>query len=130
MLLIITDGVDNASPLDLTLANVIREAQQNDVLIYAIGLLSEQDKGEARRAKHDLDQLVESTGGLAFYPQTVAEVDPIAHQVAHDIRNQYTIAYTPLNTTLDGAFRRIRVVVKGPNSPVARTRQGYFAPSK
>jgi hypothetical protein len=54
-------------------------------------------------------------------------VDKLAHQVAHDIRNQYTIAYTPVNSSLDGSYRQIKVTVKAPGSPVARTRSGYYA---
>ena len=57
----------------------------------------------------------------------MAEVDPIAHQVAHDIRNQYSIAYTPTNTALDGSYRQIKVMVKAPGNPAARTRSGYYA---
>ena len=44
---------------------------------------------------------MENTGGQVFYPKEVSEVEKIAHDVAHDIRNQYTIAYTPTNTALD-----------------------------
>jgi VWFA-related protein len=125
VILIVTDGNDNASTIGLDA--LVRQAQQNDILIYAIGLLSEEDKREARKAERDLNILVENTGGQAFYPKTVAEVEPIAHQVAHDIRNQYTIAYTPANTALDGSYRQIKVVVKAPGNPVARTRSGYYA---
>ena len=65
--------------------------------------------------------------GLSYYPKDVTEVDRIAHQVAHDIRNQYTIAYKPSNEALDGTFRRIKVSVKAPGSPTPRTRTGYYA---
>ena len=44
-------------------------------------------------------------------------MERIAHEVAHDIRNQYTIAYTPTNTALDGTYRQIKVVVKAPGNP-------------
>jgi Ca-activated chloride channel homolog len=54
-------------------------------------------------------------------------VERIAHQVAHDLRNQYTIAYTPSNTALDGTYRQIKVAVKAAGNPVARTRSGYYA---
>jgi hypothetical protein len=47
--------------------------------------------------------------------------------VAHDIRNQYTIAYSPLKQELDGTYRQIKVVVNGPNRPQVRTRSGYYA---
>jgi Ca-activated chloride channel family protein len=54
-------------------------------------------------------------------------VDRIAHEVAHDIRNQYTIAYTPSNVALDGSFRQVKLALKAPGNPVARTRSGYYA---
>ena len=101
--------------------------KQSDVLIYAIGLLSQEERKEARSAKRALDLLVTSTGGQVFYPNSVTEVEGIAKEVARDIRSQYTIAYTPSNNVLDGTFRTIKVVVKGRNAPVARTRMGYYA---
>jgi len=125
VILVVTDGNDNASAKSLE--SLVRLAQQNDVLIYAIGLLSEEEKKEARKAKRALDLLVESTGGLAFYPKDVTEVEKIAHEGAHDIRNQYTIAYKPVNQALDGSFRQVRVTVKTPSGLTARTRQGYYA---
>ena len=69
----------------------------------------------------------EATGGEVFFPKDLAEVDRIAHQVAHDIRNQYTIQYTPSNTAMDGTFRQIKVAVKAPGNPTVRTRSGYYA---
>jgi len=125
VLLVVTDGNDNASLVSLE--NLVRAAQQNDVLVYAIGLLSEEDKKDARKARRALDLLVESTGGQAFYPKDLSEVDKIAHEVAHDIRNQYTIAYTPLNEALDGTYRTIKVAVKAAGNPSVRTRNGYYA---
>ena len=125
VILVVTDGNDNAS--NMSLESVVRIAQQDDVLVYAIGLLTDEEKREAKKAQRALNILVESTGGQVFYPKDVTEVERIAHQVAHDIRNQYTIAYTPLNTALDGTYRQIKVTVKGPGSPAARTRSGYYA---
>ncbi len=125
VVLVVTDGNDNAS--NSNLANLVRQAQQNDVLVFVIGLLSEEEKGEAKLAKKAIDLLTESTGGQAFYPRNVSEVERIAHEVAHDIRNQYTITYSPSNQNLDGSFRTIKVLVKAQGNPVARTRLGYYA---
>jgi VWFA-related protein len=125
VILVITDGNDNASVV--TLQALVRQAQQDDVLIYAIGLLSEEEKKEANAAKRALNLLTESTGGLVFYPKDVSEVEKIAHEVAHDIRNQYTITYSPSNQTLDGSFRQIKVAVKATGNATARTRLGYYA---
>jgi Ca-activated chloride channel family protein len=123
--IVITDGNDNASSIKLD--SLVRIAQQDSTLIYAIGLLNDEDRSEAVMAKRALKQLVESTGGLVFYPRDVGEVDGIAHEVAHDIRNQYSIAYKPNNEKLDGTFRAIKIAVKAPGNPVARTRNGYWA---
>ena len=126
VILVVTDGNDNSSNYGLN--ELVRLAQQNDVLIYAIGILATEDKAEAKKAKRALDLLAEQTGGQVFYPREVTEVEAIAHQVAHDIRNQYSIAYTPTNATQDGTFRTIKVTVRAAGNPLARTRAGYYAP--
>jgi VWFA-related protein len=127
VLVVVTDGMDNASSEVNSLENVVRSARQNEVIIYSVGLLTEEDRKEAASAKHQLNELSEATGGEAFYPKEVSEVEPIAHRVARDLRSQYTIEYTPSNSAMDGTFRKIRVAVKGPGSPTARTRTGYYA---
>jgi Ca-activated chloride channel family protein len=127
VLLVVTDGNDNASIINLE--NLVKEAQNSGVLLYAIGLLTEEERSEAKKAKRSLDSLTEATGGEAFYPKDVDDVDKIAHQVAKDLRNQYSIAYSPTNQKLDGSYRQIKIVVTGPNHPVARTRSGYYANS-
>ena len=125
VLLVVTDGNDNASIVNLE--NLVKEAQNSGVLLYAIGLLTEEERSEAKKAKRSLDSLTEATGGEAVYPKDLADVDRIAHQVAHDLRNQYSIAYSPVIQKLDGSYRQIKVAVNGPNHPVARTRSGYYA---
>ncbi len=109
VLLVVTDGNDNASTVNLE--KVVNRARQSEVLIYAIGLLNEEERHEAKIAKRALDALANESGGLAFYPKAVADVDRIALQVAHDIRNQYTIAYSPTIQAFDGSFRQIKVTV-------------------
>jgi Ca-activated chloride channel family protein len=125
VLLVVTDGNDNASTISLE--RLVNRARQSEVLIYAIGLLDEEERREAKSAKRALNALTQESGGLSFYPKGVADVDAIALQVAHEIRNQYTIAYSPLNDAKDGTFRQIKVVVNGPGHPQVRTRTGYYA---
>ena len=125
VLVVVTDGNDNSSVISLE--NLVKAAQQSEVLIYSVGLLSEEERREAKRAKRALIALAEATGGEAFFPKDLSEVDRIAHQVAHDIRNQYTIAYTPTNSAMDGTFRQIKVAVNAPGKPTVRTRSGYYA---
>src|SRR5713101_9479027 len=96
VLLVVTDGEDNASRKSL--ATTVQEAQQSDALIYTIGLLSQENKRSAKRARAALVQLSEATGGLAFFPEALADTESICTQIAHDIRNQYTLAYYPTNT--------------------------------
>jgi VWFA-related protein len=125
VLLVITDGNDNAS--NISLEKLVSRAQQNEVLVYSIGLLNEEERREARLAKRALDAISHDSGGLSFYPKGASDVDAIALQVAHEIRNQYTIAYSPTVQEMDGSFRQIKVTVNGPGHPVVRTRTGYYA---
>ncbi|HWF12050.1 MAG TPA: VWA domain-containing protein [Bryobacteraceae bacterium] len=124
VVLVVTDGEDNSSVEET--ARVVREARQDDILVYAIGLLTSETAHSAAVAKHDLDALTMETGGEAFYPKALSEVDDIAEHVAQDLRNQYTIAYNPTNQAQDGTFRRIKVTVNFPGA-VVKTRTGYYA---
>jgi Ca-activated chloride channel family protein len=125
VLVVVTDGVDNSSIISLEA--LVKVAQQSGVLIYAVGLLSDEDRRDATRAKRELDSLTEATGGRAFFPKELADVEHIAQEVARDIRNQYTIAYSPSNAALDGTFRAIKIVVNAPGHPTVHTRSGYYA---
>jgi Ca-activated chloride channel homolog len=125
VLVVITDGNDNASMVSLE--KLVKSAQQSEVLIYGVGLLGDEERREAQRAQRALKMLGEATGGEVFFPKDVTDVDKIAHQVAHDIRNQYTLEYSPSNLAMDGTFRQIKVVVKAPGNPTVRTRSGYYA---
>ncbi|MGA2326274.1 MAG: VWA domain-containing protein [Bryobacteraceae bacterium] len=125
VIVVVTDGNDNAS--EITLDKLVQKAQQREVLIYTIGLLNEEEPREAKRAKRSLDAITTATGGQSFYPSQVQDVGRFTLEVAHDIRNQYTLAYSPLNQTLDGAFRQIKVTVNAASRPQVRTRTGYYA---
>lgn len=125
VLVVVTDGDDNNSTMNLE--NLIKAAQQSEVLIYTVGLLSEEEKREAKRATRALNAISEATGGKSYYPKEMKDVDGVCQQVARDIRNQYIIEYSPTNAALDGTFRKVKVVANAPNKPVVRTRSGYYA---
>jgi Ca-activated chloride channel homolog len=129
VLLVVTDGEDNTS--HNSLEKTIREIQKTDTVIYTIGLLGEESKKNAKRAKRALEEIAKASGGLAFFPENVSDVKDICENVAHDIRNQYTLAYYPTNTKRDGTFRTVQVDVippRGRGKLTARTRNGYYAP--
>ncbi|MCU1234222.1 MAG: von Willebrand factor, type [Candidatus Solibacter sp.] len=127
VLLVITDGEDNSSIQ--TQENLIRAAHLSNVIIYAIGILGSEQPASAQRAKASLDALTLATGGRSWFPNDVADIAKITPEIAHEIRNQYVIGYTPENTANTGAFRSIRVEVNVPNVTV-RTRSGYYPRSR
>ena len=129
VILIITDGDDNASSASLEQA--IRRVQDLDgPAIYCIGLLFGEDvsRNEARHSREVLTELAEQTGGMAYFPKSLREVDGIAQQVAQDIRTQYTLEYRSTNPPTNGGYRKIRVEAKekGFHNLQVRTRSGYF----
>jgi Ca-activated chloride channel family protein len=129
VLLVVTDGEDNSS--HNSLEKTIREIQKTDTVIYTIGLLGDEKRKEKNNAMKALRHIAEASGGLAFFPESVDDVHAICEQVAHDIRNQYTLTYYPTNTRKDGTFRAVSVQVipaRGHGKLVARTRNGYYAP--
>ena len=71
--------------------------------------------------------MARATGGQAFCLQSIEEIDRTVRDIARQIRNQYTIAYTPSNTALDGTYRKLDVRVTAPVPVVVRARSGYWA---
>lgn len=129
VLVVITDGDDNASTL--TLEQTIRRVQQlSGPVIYCIGLLygDEMSREEVRHARRALEMLSTETGGIAFFPKSLNQVDEIAGEVARDIRNQYTIGYRSTKPMSEPGFRRVEVTAsaKGMGKLTVRTRTGYF----
>ena len=129
VLLIVTDGEDNAS--SATLEQAIRRIQDLDgPVIYSIGLLFGDDttKSESRHARRVLETLSGETGGQAYFPKSLKDVDAIAKEVANDIRTQYTIAYHSTKPPTLGGYRQIHVEAKakGYGKLTVRTRSGYF----
>jgi len=129
VLLVVTDGVDNESRESLESA--IRKVQDdNGPTIYTIGILG--DEPGIKRAKRALQSLSDQTGGVAFFPKDLVEVDEISQEVARDIRNQYSITYKPTNPRSNGGYRKVKVEARAPGYKdlQVRTRDGYFADEK
>lgn len=127
VLLVVTDGEDNASMMSLEQA--IRRVQDDEgPTVYAIGILGD-DK--PRRAKRALQAFAEQTGGVAFLldPKDLDQVNAISLAIARDIRNQYILGYKPSRARTEGGYRTVRVTAKasGYKNLQVRTRSGYYA---
>jgi Ca-activated chloride channel family protein len=126
VLLVITDGQDNMS--QETLQEASRRLQQaNGPTLYAVGLLGSGMQGSGREA---LQQLAGGTGGVAYFPDSLDQVDNITRTVARDIRSQYMLAYKPKNQNAKPGYQSVRVEAHAPGNAklTVRTRSGYFSP--
>jgi len=123
VLLVITDGEDNMSRE--TLQDAMRKLQSSKgATLYAIGIT---DQGMSHAGREALQELAASTGGVAFFPDSLDQVDEITRTIAHDIRSQYTLAYNP-GGSIGTGYQAIRVEAKGPERTrlTVRTRNGYY----
>jgi Ca-activated chloride channel family protein len=134
-LILISDGEDVSSYYSQQqLFDLLRES---DVQIYVVGFVKDlsTDKGfitksKQGKAKTFLEKLAAETGGKAYFPNAVSELNGIARDIAAELRTQYSIGYLPTNDRDDGTFRNIKVVVDdGPNKQkrIALTRSGRMA---
>jgi len=124
VLLVITDGQDNMS--QETLQEASQQLQQaNGPTLYAIGLLG---SGLEERGREALKSLADRTGGVAYFPETIDQVDDITRTVAHDIRNQYLIAYKPKNQNASPGYKSVKIEAQaaGYGPLTVRTRTGYY----
>ena len=129
VLILITDGDDNASTMDLE-QTIHRVQQLSGPVIYSIGLLfgDEMSRSQVRHARRALEMLSDETGGMAFFPKSIDQIDQIAAEVARDIRSQYTLGYRSTKPSTEPGFRRVEVTAesKGQGKLTVRTRTGYF----
>ena len=125
VLIVISDGDDNSSKLTLEDA-VHRVQDMQGPIIYSIGLLFGGDK--SRHARHDLQTLSNETGGIAFFPGSLKDIDSVAAEVARDIRNQYAIAYHSTRPSTEG-YHTVKVEAhsQGHGKLTVYTRSGYLA---
>jgi Ca-activated chloride channel homolog len=125
LLLVITDGKDNMS--QKTLQEALRNLQdKNGPVLYAIGLMG---VGKQRSGQEALQQLADTAGGSAFFPENLDQVSDITRNLAHDIRSQYTIAYRPQSQKATSAYHPILVEARSPGygKLTVVTRNGYYA---
>ncbi len=128
VLLVISDGADNASRLDLEQA-IHRVQNLGGPVVYTIGLSFGSNGEEAVRAKTALERISQETGGIAYFPHSIDELNSIAAEVARDIRDQYTIGYRSTKSASLGGYRVVHVEASAPKHGklVVRTRRGYYA---
>jgi Ca-activated chloride channel family protein len=127
VLLIITDGADNASRLNLQEA--IRRVQGlGGPVVYSIGLLFDDEAGESQQARDDLERMSRETGGVAYFARSLEDVNSIAAEVARDIREQYVVDYHSSKPFTQGGYRSVRVEATSPSEgPISvRTKRGYY----
>jgi Ca-activated chloride channel family protein len=124
VLLLVTDGRDNAS--QATLQEVLHKLQsKNGPVLYTIAL---EQNGRRDDGRQSLRTLSEQTGGTAFFPSSLDEVQSIAGAIAQDIRSQYVIGYRSSNPHTSGAYHSIRVeALDGPSPLRVATRAGYYS---
>jgi len=140
-IVVVTDGEERDSYY--TRDQVLQALRQSEVQVYAIGF--PQGLGEAaifqqtesrrmssqeKKARKLLEEVAQVSGGRAFFPESLDELDSIASTIASELRMQYALGYYPTNSQRDGSWRTIRVEVvpdKVHGKLVARTRSGYYA---
>ena len=127
VLIVISDGADNAS--SHTKEQILVLAAHSDAIIYSLGIYEPADPD---RSPQVLRELAKASGGEAYFPETLRDVRPVCERIAHEIRNQYTISYSPTNQKQDGTYRGIQLRAATPagRGLHVTTRAGYIAPLK
>lgn len=128
-IIVLSDGEDTSSLV--TYEEVMELAKRSETSIYTIGLQSKEAAATKgfREAEFVLRQLAQETGGRPFFPLRVEDLRDVYGQISDELSSQYSIGYAPKNTRRDGAWRRLTVQVARSNT-TARTKRGYYAPSR
>ena len=127
ILLLYTDGGDTRS--ELTFSDLLDLLKSSDVTLYAIGYLENQGSGRASQ-QSALQRMAAITGGQAFFPTNVKELEKIYEKIQREIAARYGLGYLSSDTRKDGAWRKVEIKLKRQDLKGAklRTRMGYFAP--
>ena len=129
-LLVFTDGDDSRSVgvgSEATRDDAIEGAKFSEVVIYAVGFQGRRGFGGSGVNKGFLNRLSEETGGAAFFPDGIGELNESFSRIQEELHSQYRLAYVPSNTTQDGVWRSIEIRIKDRDDLVVRTRTGYYA---
>jgi Ca-activated chloride channel homolog len=133
---LLSDGEDTSSLLGYE--EVLERARHSDVVVFAVGLRDDVRTNTARSSAtsrsgsqydYALRTLAQTTGGRVFFADAAAQLPAIYNQIADELSSQYTIGYTSRNTNRDGRWRQLSIRVGKPGV-VARTRAGYFGPTR
>ena len=127
VMVLYTDGADTHS--SLSFKKLMKRLKTSDATVYAIGAFGDRLASPEMTQRGELAKIAEATGGAAFFPNSVQDLDQIYEQVLREVRAQYTIGYVSTNEKTDGAWRKVdvritRVDGKGLH---VRARKGYYA---
>jgi len=130
VMVLYTDGGDTFSSMSFDTLMTLLKA--SDVTVYAIGALEQQPLFEQVTERAVLEQIAEESGGTAFFPGGVKDLDRIYEQVRGEIQAQYTIGYVSNNEKADGAWRKVEIKINCKDSKKLRVfvRKGYYAPTR
>jgi Ca-activated chloride channel family protein len=127
-LVVFSDGEDTSSLVSFD--EVLDLAKRSETAIYTIALRGADTQTRGfREAEFVMRQLAQETGGRAFFPTKIADLDGVYSGIADELASQYTLGYTSRNSKRDGAWRRVVVQVAKANA-TPRTKKGYYAPTR
>jgi Ca-activated chloride channel family protein len=128
ILVLFTDGGDTRSTIRF--GDVLTLVRASDVTVYSIGFLENQPSGVKGEQRLRLSQLAAESGGEAFFPYAMKQIDEAYDKIVAQIRAQYSVGYISTNAAADGTWRKVEIKVRRPDSKDLRvqSRKGYFAP--
>lgn len=128
VLVMFSDGGDTRSALGFT--DVMTLLRGSDVTVYPIGLMQNQPQSTRATQRLRLGQIADESGGEAFFPLSMKDIEAAYERILIQVRAQYTLGYVSTNTTADGRWRKVEIKVRRPDLKGARvqTRKGYFGP--
>ena len=129
ILVLYTDGEDTRSQMSFEDARDLLRA--SDVTVYAIGLQRYLRASSRQRQRMFLEELTHSTGGRAYFPQEIDELDGIYEQIEAELNARYSIGFISTNESMDGSWRELEVRLRSQSENLRRTeirsRDGYYA---